>query len=95
VEAIVVPRPEPMPKQPQGLCLDEGYDYDEVRELAEVFGYTAHTRARGEEAGAIKPEAGFKARRWVVERAHSWMNRFPDSGLLGKRAESYLVMAPT
>ena len=21
-------------------------------------------------------EAGFKARRWVVERAHSWMNRF-------------------
>ena len=28
---------------------------------------------RGEEAQAI---AGFKARRWVVERTHSWMNRF-------------------
>jgi putative transposase len=27
-------------------------------------------------AKAIKREAGFKARRWVVERAHSWMNRF-------------------
>ena len=24
----------------------------------------------------MKREAGFKARRWVVERTHSWMNRF-------------------
>ncbi|MDE2510858.1 MAG: transposase, partial [Elusimicrobia bacterium] len=29
-----------------------------------------------EEAKAIKRAAGFKARRWVVERTHSWMNRF-------------------
>ena len=28
------------------------------------------------EARAIKREAGFKARRWVVERTHSWLNRF-------------------
>jgi transposase len=32
--------------------------------------------SRGQEARAIKREAGFKARRWVVERTHSWMNRF-------------------
>ena len=38
--------------------------------------FTAHIRSRGEEAQAIKKEAGFKARRWVVERTHSWMNRF-------------------
>ena len=31
-------------------------------------GFTAHIRSRGEEAQAIKKEAGFKARRWVVER---------------------------
>ena len=24
----------------------------------------------------IKQAVGFKARRWVVERTHSWMNRF-------------------
>jgi len=24
----------------------------------------------------IRAEAGFKARRWVVERTHNWMNRF-------------------
>jgi len=76
VESIPVPRPEPTRKAPQGLCLDKGYDYDRVRDLVREFGYTAHIRARGEEAQAIKREAGFKARRWVVERTHSWMNRF-------------------
>jgi transposase len=76
VESIPVPRPEPTRKAPQGLCLDKGYDYDRVRDLVKAFGYTAHIRARGEEAQAIKREAGFKARRWVVERTHSWMNRF-------------------
>jgi len=58
------------------MCLDKGYDYPEVRALVAEFGFTAHIRARGEEAQAIKKEAGFKARRWVVERTHSWMNRF-------------------
>lgn len=60
----------------QNMCLDKGYDYDEVRGLLKDFSYTAHIRARGEEAQAIKRAAGFKARRWVVERTHSWMNRF-------------------
>src|SRR5262245_21815703 len=71
-----IARPTPTPAQPQGMCLDKGYDYDEVRELLAEFGFTAHIRARGEEAKALKQEAGFKARRWVVERTHSWMNRF-------------------
>ena len=35
-----------------------------------------HVRPRGEEAKVITQEAGFKARRRVVERAHAWMNRF-------------------
>ncbi|HRX61400.1 MAG TPA: hypothetical protein P5260_09340, partial [Candidatus Competibacter sp.] len=28
------------------------------------------------EARSIKRDAGFRARRWVVERAHRWLNRF-------------------
>ena len=76
LESIPVERPEPTADKPQGMCLDKGYDYDEVRELLAEFGFTAHIRARGEEAKALKREAGFKARRWVVERTHSWMNRF-------------------
>lgn len=58
----------------QGLCLDAGYDYDEVRKIAKAFGYTTHIRARGEEKKA--KVAGHKARRWVVERTHSWLNRY-------------------
>ena len=76
IEAIVVERPKPTAEAPQGMCLDKGYDYDDTRELVREFGFTAHVRARGEEAQALKREAGFKARRWVVERTHSWMNRF-------------------
>jgi putative transposase len=73
---IPVERPEPTAEQPQGIGLDKGYDFDAVRDLLAEFGFTAHSRARGEEAQAIKQEAGYKARRWVVERTHSWMNRF-------------------
>jgi transposase len=76
IESIVVQRPEPTEEQPQGMCLDKGYDYDEVRETLVEFAFTAHIRSRGEEAQALKREAGKRARRWVVERSHSWLNRF-------------------
>ncbi len=93
IESIPVDRPEPTRRNPQGLCLDKGYDYNEVRDLAEEFGYTAHIRARGEEAQAIKREAGFKARRWVVERTHSWFNRFRRILIRWeKKPENYLAM---
>jgi putative transposase len=65
-----------MLEQPQGMCLDNGDDDDEVQELLAKFGFTAHIRARGKEAPAITREARYKARRWVVERTHRWMNRF-------------------
>jgi transposase len=74
--SIPVERPEPTEAQPQGLCMDKGYDYDEVRETVEAYGYTAHIRLVGEEATAKREIPGYRARRWVVERTHSWMNRF-------------------
>ena len=76
IESIIIDRPKPSEAHPQGMCLDKGYDYDEVYAILQEFGFTAHVRPRGEEAQAIKREAGFKARRWVVERVHSWLNRF-------------------
>ena len=75
----------------QGLCLDAGYDYAQVREVVASFGYTAHIRPRGEEAQAKK--AGQKARRWVVERTHSWLNRFRHLLIRwAKKPENYLAM---
>jgi transposase len=90
---IVVKRPRPTREAPQGLCLDKGYDYNEVRAIVAAFGFTAHIRTRGEEAQAIKREAGFRARRWVVERAHSWLNRFRRILVRWeKRADTYIAM---
>jgi putative transposase len=92
LESIPVKRPAVVGGgQPQGLCLDKGYDYEEVRELAAEFGYTTHIRSRGEEAQALKRRARFKARRWVVERTHSWLNRFRRILIRWeKKAENYL-----
>jgi putative transposase len=92
VEAIPVERPAPLPDEPQHLCLDKGYDYDEPRALAAEFGFTLHLRTRGEEARA-KRHAGAKARRWVVERTHSWLNRFRRILVRWeKRADTYLAL---
>lgn len=74
VDSIPVPRPEPSTDRPQGMCPDEGYDFDEMRKTLEKFGLTAHIRTCGEEAKAIIEEAVLTAR-WVVERARGWLNR--------------------
>lgn len=40
LESIPIVRPEPTEEHRQNLCLDKGYDYDEVWELSKEFGYT-------------------------------------------------------
>jgi transposase len=92
LESLVIAHPAPTAEHPQGMCLDKGYDYQEVREILKEFGCTAHIRSRGEEAQAIKMVAGQKARRWVVERTHSWMNRFRRILVRwDKKPENYLA----
>ncbi len=93
LKAIVIERPEPTEEKPQNLCLDKGYDYPQVRELVEEWGYTAHIRTRGEEAEAQRYIPGYRARRWVVERTHSWLNRFRRLLIRWeKKVENYLAM---
>ena len=64
------------PDEEQNLCLDKGFDYPEVRELVRDYGYAPHIRGRGEDKQDLERIPGYRARRWVVERTHSWMNRF-------------------
>jgi putative transposase len=93
LDSIPVARPEPTPEDPQGLCLDKAYVGDEVQELAEEFHFTTHLPGKGPEAQQIKRQARAKARRWVVERTHSWMNRF--RGILirwNKKPANYIAM---
>jgi putative transposase len=47
-----------------------------VHALALKHGYTPHIRARGEEIKLKLQVPGWRARRWVVEATHSWLNRY-------------------
>jgi putative transposase len=92
LDGIVVPRPAPTEVAPQHLSLDAGYDYNAIREQVAARGYVAHIRPRGEERALKERVPGWRARRWVVERTHSWLNR--SRRLLvrwEKRAELYLA----
>lgn len=93
IESIPVERPAPTEEQPQGMCLDNGYNYAEPKAIVEEFAFTAHVPGKPEEAQAVKRRARRKARRWVVERTHSWLNRF--RGVLirwSKKPENYIAM---
>jgi transposase len=93
LDTMVIERPEPTAEKLQNLCMDKGYDYPQVRELVEAYGYTAHIRARGEEADAKRYVPGYRARRWVVERTHSWLNRFRRLLIRWeKKVENYLAL---
>ena len=47
-----------------------------MRRLVATWGYTAHILSRGQEQVGRATIPGYRARRWVVERTHSWLNRF-------------------
>lgn len=92
LKSIPVERPEPTARKKQHFCADKGYDYPSVRALVDDWGYTAHIKARGQEVAEKKAIPGYRCRRWVVERTHSWFNRFRRLLIRWeKKAENYLA----
>jgi len=90
LQSIPVIRPTPTEEAPQHMCLDKGYDAGWLRRSLEMWGFVPHVRSRGEEA---QRDPAKPARRWVVERGHSWINR--SRRLLvrwEKKAVNYLAM---
>ena len=63
---------KPRGRTKQNLCADAGYTGS--GEVMKAYRYIPHIRPRGEEKIAVRQ--GYKARRWIVEVAHSWFNRF-------------------
>ena len=93
LESIPIERPEPTPEAPQGLCLDRAYDAASMHELAAAHGLTPHIRTRGQEIELRARTPGWRTRRWVVEAAHSWLNR--NRALLirwSKKEENHLAL---
>jgi putative transposase len=74
------------------LCLDRGYDYDEVRRIVCLAGFEPIILGRRDEK-QNKKQRGSRAQRWVVERTHSWLNRFRRLLVRWeKREDTYLAM---
>jgi transposase len=70
---------EPAPTAPPHLALDRGYAYADCREAAVARGYTAHIPPKTSDAMPLPPPGHpdrHPPRRWVVEVAHGWFNRF-------------------
>ena len=75
------------------LCADKGYGYEEVRQILQAWGYIAHIPPRDEAQRIIQDIPDYRARRWVVERTHSWMNRFRRLLIRWeKKQDNYLAM---
>jgi putative transposase len=104
--SLPIPRPEPDEAHPQHVCLDAGYDYDAIYEQAVELGLIPHispskgtcgnagNKARRQAKKDGEGEtAGRRARRWVVERLHSWLNRYRHLLVRwAKKLENYVAM---
>ena len=76
LQAVVCERPMPRKWKPQHLCADAGYKGKAAKEAVTANNYRPHIKQRKEESADKNRKPGYKARRWVVERTHSWFNRF-------------------
>lgn len=74
LDAIVGQRPPVRPRQRQHLCADAGFVGAAAQQQMLDRHYTPHVRPRG--VARKQCAAAKRARRWVVEVAHSWFTRF-------------------
>lgn len=92
LDGIVVARPKPTVRKPQHLCADKAYQGRPAQVSMRQRGYTPHVRQIRDEAKAKRGRQ--PARRWVVERSHSWFNRFRKLLVRYEKKEAnYLALA--
>ena len=76
LDRVVCARPAPRAKAPQHFSADAGRKGAPARQAVENRHSRPHIKQRREEAEAKCKQPRYKARRWGVERTHSWLNRF-------------------
>lgn len=74
--AVVCPRPAAGSGQIETLCADAAYAGFPALAASRIYNYQLNVKTRRQEADEKRRDAGKQARRWVVERTHSWLNRF-------------------
>ena len=72
LDGVVIKRANPPKRRHKHLCADAGYTGAPALKIIKKHGYIPHVKGRGQEAKELKRKPGHKARRWIVEVAHSW-----------------------
>lgn len=77
LDGVIIERPEPSKEKKEHLTMDKGYVGERAQREAEARGYEVHVPDKENAKKKRKRKGGRrKARRWVVEVTHSWLNRF-------------------
>ena len=76
LDQLVIERPSGTEAPKEHLCADKGYAGQPAQQSIQERKYIPHVKQRGEEVAAKKKNPRYRARRWVVERTHSWLNRY-------------------
>jgi len=74
--AVVCARPDPGNGQIETLCADAAYVGFPALATSRAHNYQLNVKTRRQESDEKRNHPGHQARRWVVERTHSWLNRF-------------------
>lgn len=102
IVSVVLKRPARR-SQEQHLCADKAYDAEDVRKFVAQEGYEAHIKVNPRRKGACSDdektgqrddfEKVHPARRWVVERTISWLNKRRSLRTRwSKKAENWLAL---
>ncbi len=75
LDRLVIARPPPQAGR-QHLCGDKGYAGEPADHAVLARRYVPHIPQRGAEPQTRRRHPHGRARRWVVERTQSWLNRF-------------------
>ena len=97
LDASFAPSHDDDPAQPAWhLALDRGYDYPVCRQTAQDHHFVPHIPPKTSAAQPLPPPGHpdrHPPRRWVVEVAHSWFNRFRRLLIRWeKKADNYLAL---
>lgn len=76
LSGIVCSRPEPGSGCVETLCADAAYVGFPALAASRLHNYQLNVKTRRQETEEKQKHPDYQARRWVVERSHSWFNRF-------------------
>lgn len=77
------------------LCADADYKAEPASDAVFQRDLKPHIRQRREQVHEKLMKPTFKARRWVVERTHSWINRFGKLLVSFEKTKASYVAPPS